>query len=420
MNTAKNEINSTSDPSSESVFWQFLELLYQWKKLVFWITGICTIISLLIAFLLPKEYKSIATVVPSRKDNMMGMLGAVGSSLGKIAKDLSPLIGGKGSMGGEGYNYMSILNSRTAMENVVNKFNLMEVYEIDDQSMEKTLKELRSKVNFDVDEFGGIQIIVRASSPILAADMANYFVELLNAMNGKLSIEDARNVRSVIEKRYYQNVKDLEFAEDSLKNFQERYGLFSPSEQAKATVTANAQLESQLWINEIKLGILENQMDEGSQEVTNLKQQLQEIKKKLRDINTSKDNSSNKNRSIIVPIEDIPDKTRQYLDLYRKVELQIRLMEFLYPMFEQAKLQEAKDASTVLVLDKAIPPEKKDSPKRMLIVLSGLLIGLFTSVLTLISIDRIIHFNPEPNTLKHKIYHIIIRLSRANRPAAKS
>lgn len=378
MSVSNAQFEDNNQPE-QSYFWLLVEMAYAWRHLAYWVVGITTVLSLIVALFLPNEYKATASVIPSRKDSLMGMFGATGATLGKLAKDLSPLIGGKASLAGEGYSYMAILNSRNAMERVVTKFNLIEKYEIENGSMEGAVKQLRANVSFDTDDFGAIQVTVYAKDPGLAADMANYLVAVLNELNGMLSGEDARNVRTIIEKRYVQNVKDLEQAEDSLKRFQEKYGLFSPSEQAKATISATAELESQMWLQEIKLGILENQMDESSQEVMNMKQQLNEIRKKLRGIYSG--GPAGKDVSVIVPIQEVPEKTRMYLDLYRHVELQVGLMQYLYPMYEQAKLQEAKDAPPVLVLDRAVPPERKARPIRSMVVMSGFVLGAIVSFL---------------------------------------
>jgi len=61
-----------------------------------------------------------------------------------------------------------------------------------------------------------------------------------------------------------------------------------------------------------------------------------------------------------------------YLRLYREVEIQSKLLELMLPVYEQAKFEEKKEKPSVLVLDIAVPAERKSWPKRLLIVfLSG-------------------------------------------------
>jgi uncharacterized protein involved in exopolysaccharide biosynthesis len=47
------------------------------------------------------------------------------------------------------------------------------------------------------------------------------------------------------------------------------------------------------------------------------------------------------------------------------------------PMYEQAKVEEQKSVPTVMVIDNAVPPQLKDSPKRSIIVIGIFLFALF-------------------------------------------
>ncbi|GAH55535.1 unnamed protein product, partial [marine sediment metagenome] len=55
------------------------------------------------------------------------------------------------------------------------------------------------------------------------------------------------------------------------------------------------------------------------------------------------------------------------------------LLEFLYPQYEQARLQEARDEPTLLALDYPQVPQRKAKPKRLLIVLAS---GLFSLMIS--------------------------------------
>ena len=60
----------------------------------------------------------------------------------------------------------------TAAETIVKEFDLMKVYEIDDKSMEKTLKALSENSAFSFDEDGRVVIEVWDTNPKRAAEMA--------------------------------------------------------------------------------------------------------------------------------------------------------------------------------------------------------------------------------------------------------
>ena len=69
------------------------------------------------------------------------------------------------------------------------------------------------------------------------------------------------------------------------------------------------------------------------------------------------------------------------LGLLRDVKYYETIFELLARQFEIAKIDEAKDASLIQVLDKAIEPERKSKPKRALIViLTGLVAGFLAVI----------------------------------------
>jgi uncharacterized protein involved in exopolysaccharide biosynthesis len=69
---------------------------------------------------------------------------------------------------------------------------------------------------------------------------------------------------------------------------------------------------------------------------------------------------------------------------YAKQLRDLKFNEVLYGLllqqYEAAKLDEAKNATIIQVIDKAVPPEKKVKPKRAMMVLLAGIIGFFLSV----------------------------------------
>jgi uncharacterized protein involved in exopolysaccharide biosynthesis len=62
----------------------------------------------------------------------------------------------------------------------------------------------------------------------------------------------------------------------------------------------------------------------------------------------------------------------------------VKYYEFLYELlakqYELAKIDEAKDATVIQVMDKAIEPDRRSKPKRVLIVFLITLLTLFVSI----------------------------------------
>lgn len=395
-----------------SIAWEFFELCYSWRKFIVIVTGTFTVLGVVLALVLPVEFEGVASVLPSKNTGLLGMLGGgAGSTVSKLAQQFAPLVGGSESQIGSGYSYLAILNSRDAMLKVVKKFDLVKVYSISDSSVDMAIKQLRSNVDFQIDKFGAVVVIVYDKSPVRAAAMANYFVDVLNRINGYLSSEDARNLRVVIQARYEKNVRDLQSAEDSMKVFQQKYGVFSLPEQAKASMMAGADLESQLLLAQVRLSVLQKQLTENSPEVETLMQQIDALKQKINDLRTGKGMAGNDNSGVLLPFKDMPARAMQYLNLYREIEIQSKLMEVIYPLYEQAKLEEARETPTVLVLDSAVPPVKKARPIRSLVVLSALFLGFVLSVIVVIFLENGRKKDAESGELQRKYRDFAIKVT---------
>ena len=78
---------------------------------------------------------------------------------------------------------------------------------------------------------------------------------------------------------------------------------------------------------------------------------------------------------MMLPFNEIPELSVEYIRLYRNVTLQEKILEFILPQYEQAKIQEAKDTPSIQILDKANYPIKKHRPKRALIVIFYCFLG---------------------------------------------
>lgn len=351
----------------------YLGVMYKWKNFILAVVILVTVVSVVISYLIPEKFKaSTVVVVPQGSDmglgGLTGLLGgksstaALGAKLFGISSSSEDLL-------------LGILNSRTSLVNVIEKYNLAEYYEVDDGNTDKILRSFAKDLAFSPNEWGMIEVEVINEDPVLAADIANYFVVLLDSLNRKINVEQATNNRLFIEKRYLQNVLDLKNAEDSLYTFQKKYGVFAVPEQLEAAVKASAELESQVVKQEIALLLMQEQFGKESQQAAMIAAELNLLKGKVMELKQS-DKLSNPS-NVFLPFKEVPSLTLQYFRYFREIEIQSTILEVVLPLYEQAKVEEQKSLPTVMVLDAAVPPKLKDSPKRMLIVLFGFFISFF-------------------------------------------
>ena len=110
---------------------------------------------------------------------------------------------------------------------------------------------------------------------------------------------------------------------------------------------------------------------------------MNEFRNRLNQLRTNNDSANN----LFFTLNDVPDLGLKYARLYREVMLQEKILEFLLPQYEQAKIQEAKDTPTVQVLDEAVIPVKRVKPKRAFFVLFCGALSLFVSICTILLIE---------------------------------
>jgi len=272
---------------------------------------------------------------------------------------------------------LGIINSRAALVNVINKFHLEKYYEVTDNNTDKILKAFKADISSDPNEYGMIEFSVINMNPTLSAKIANYLVSLVDSLNIKFNIQRATTNRIFIEKRYNKNLTDLHNAEEALYKFQKKYGIVAVPEQLEVSVKAAAEVETELIKKEMESYFVKQQFGENSPQYAGSLAEINLLKKKVEELKYS--NSLRANSNILFPFKEMPDIAIEYLRNYREVEIQQSVLEIIMPMYEQAKVEEQKSIPTVMVIDKAVPPQLKTSPHRAFIIL--LFVALATFIL---------------------------------------
>lgn len=375
------ENRSTSETTRENIstFVLMVDVITRWRRFIFWCVVGSVVISTAVAFLIPPKFKATASVFPAERADLFGAFGAL-EGVSSLVRSFSPARSlASLTRDPELDKFLAILNSGRVLSEVIEKFDLVKVYDITSYPMEKTTKELLSNVDFTVETEGNLTITVYDEDPQRAADMANFFVDALNRANTDLMVQNARDNRKFIEDRYKKNLQDLSAAEDSLRAFQKHYGIIAMPEQIEASVKAGAELAAQLALKEVELAVLERSLASDHPTVIGTRIEVEELRRKISDLNSGASIVEGEMR-LLVPFKKIPDLAIEYLRRYRDVEIQYKILQFITPLYEQAKVEVQRQTASVVVLDKAYPAERKSKPKRLLIILGGFLLGLLGSV----------------------------------------
>jgi len=347
-----------------------LVIFLKWKKQILFSTGIICIISIVLYFFVyDLIFFSYSTI---KSDPKASSIIGTGIEIPDIG-DLGDLDMTGGKSGKQLASYEKILTSRRCLEGLILKFNLMERDEY--RFMEDAIKDFaEEKLEIKTDKQSGIMTIgVYDKDPVLAKDMVEYLLHQLDIINIELSIQSAKNNRMFIETRFYNAKDDLTKSEDSLKSFQLIYGI-APDLQIKASAQSIFTLEAELKAEEVKLDVLKKILSADQPEVKTQEAKVNSLKSKIVEINTSTDLGD------FLRLGNSAQVAMSFLRLQRNVEIQTKIMTFLLPLYEQAKIEEKKETPTILILDKPVVAEKKKKPKRLtmvvLITFGGLVFSL--------------------------------------------
>jgi len=353
-----------------------LALIVKHKYFVFGFTLLSTLIAVIVAFLVLKnEYKSTVNVVPpQQQDGLQGAMSAISSTLRDIG--LSKLTGKSAS---DNYSFIVILMSRTVMDSIINEFDLINVYKVDDGLMSEARKELENNLEITYEKDGNYFISVWDKDPVRAAQIANRIVEIANNIAIRIFREEVKLNKENMEARLRNTDSTIKAIADTLQKFSKRTLLFSPTEQAKSITQALSDLKAE----EIKYDILYQYYKNIYGANDYLTQSIATIKEE-----TSKKVEQSKNLPGFAgnfAITDAAQEGIEFLRLYTEFETYSKVKAFLLPIVEQNRIDEVKNIKNLIVLDPATPADKKDRPKRSLII-AGTFLGSFFLVILLLAL----------------------------------
>lgn len=385
-----------------SMFNLMLILIKRKKFISFFTLFVCIISVVLYFFIFDLIFFSNATVkTPNKTSGIFGALQGLSEGIGDL-DDLSSMGGGKSSK--ELASYENIIISRRCLEEFVLKFNLMEREEY--RFIEDAIKDVReNKIKLDIDKPSStLSIGVYDKDPVLAKEMVDFLLEKLNSINIEINVLNAKNNREFIEKRYYQAKDDLTKAEDSLKSFQLVYGI-APDLQIKASAQSVFTLEAELKAEEVKLDVIKKILSSEEPEVKLQESKVNSLRSKISEIETSTDLND------FLRLGNSPQIAISFLRLQRDIEIQTKILSFVLPIYEQAKIEEKRETPTVLILDKPYVAERKTKPKRLTMTLVFTFVG-FVIAFSLSILYEIFEEHKSRNTIEYKK---VVELLRKNK-----
>jgi uncharacterized protein involved in exopolysaccharide biosynthesis len=364
------------------------------RKIIIRLTGTITFIVFIYLLLIsPRTYQAPVTILPPSEQNNMSGLGSILSG-----GDFTNLLTG-GIAQGNSQLYIEIIKSRTAAEYVVNKHNLIEFYDADDEYTAAEL--LRDNLLTELSKEGIITLSVNVSTgflPLLfgsdssdqfSATFSNSYVEALDKINREKISYKAKRAREYIEQQLITTKEMLETAEFSLMQFQQENKTISLPEQIQVAIESSAEIRAEIIKTEIEIGLLEPNLREENHLLISLKKKLSELNEEYKKFEIGTED-------YLIAFNDVPELSMEFAKLLREVKIQNEVYLLLQQQYYKEKIQENRDLPTIEILDEAVKPLNKYSPKTVYSTLLSLIFSfLFISLFFIIKENKIQMFKRE-------------------------
>ncbi|MBI9066430.1 MAG: hypothetical protein JEZ09_03990 [Salinivirgaceae bacterium] len=323
-------------------------VVFLWEKRIpiFTLSVIAAILSIIVSFQIDEKYKSEVVVFPTATGSVsQDLLSSSYSnkSLLKLGEDE------------EIDQLLQVLNSDIIRDLVIEKYNLMEHYEIADNEkykQTKLYKTFSENITFEPTKFLSVRIRVLDKNPQIAAEIANSISELIDTVMIGMQKEKAFEALSLVETEYFSIKSQIRLYEDSIKIIR-NLGI------------TDFYLQTERYSEALGLALVENNQ-----------KAINELQNKL--------NILNKYGGTYNQLKDI-------ISMLRSQE------RSLIGKYAEAKVDANQSLSKIYVVNKALVAEKKTYPVRSLIVILSTLSTFLLTILSLLIIDIIKKYRTNPS-----------------------
>jgi tyrosine-protein kinase Etk/Wzc len=351
-------------------------LLLEHKRFIGRFVLCAAVLGTVVAFLLPVRYEGKVVLLPPAQNSSIGsaLIGQLGN-LGALGS-LASLAGGGLGLKNPADMYVSLLTSRTVEDAMIHRFGLMQEYH--EKRMADTRKELEHRTTATAGiKDGLIRLTIEDRDPRRAAELANGYVEEFRKLSETLAITEAARRRLFFQQQVEESKNRLTTAEDAMTKTEQTTGVVEIGSQARALIESAAILRAQVAAKQVQIEGMRSFAAEDNPELVLAKQELAALQSQLQRIaGSDQDPGSDLNLSK----GRVTQAGMEYVRRFRDLKYQETVYELLAKEFEIAKLDEAREGSIIQVVDAAVPPDKRSSPHRVLVIIGSTILSVFVAV----------------------------------------
>jgi uncharacterized protein involved in exopolysaccharide biosynthesis len=300
------------------------------------------LLALGVSYLVPPTYTARTTFVPPQQSQ-----GGAASALASLGA-LTGLAGVAGGLKSPADQYVSLMQSVTVQDRIIEAFDLMQVYKT--KLGIEAREQLNERVRIVLGKKDGlISVEVDDRDPGRAAEIANRHVAELRRITAELALTEAQQRRVFFESQLDQARVRLAEAQRALQT--SGFNQSTLRAEPRAAAEGYARLRAELTASEVRLRVLRSRLADEAPEMVQQQSLVAALRAQLTKLESSADAK--------------PDS--DYLSRYREFKYQETLFELLSKQFELARVDESRDGTLIQVVDAAVTPERKSKPRRSVI-----------------------------------------------------
>ncbi|CAA0274270.1 inner membrane tyrosine autokinase [Acinetobacter baumannii] len=194
---------------------------------------------------------------------------------------------------------------------------------------------------------------------VLNAILATYSAQNIE----RRSAESAQTLK-FLDEQLPDLKKQLDDAERQFNKFRQQYNTVDVTKESELYLTQSITLETKKAELEQKQAEMAAKYTAEHPAMREINGQLTAINKQIGELNST--------------LKQLPDVQRQYLQLYREVEVKTQLYTALLNSYQQLRIAKAGEIGNVRIVDTAVEPIK---PKKLLVFILSVLAGGFIGTL---------------------------------------
>jgi tyrosine-protein kinase Etk/Wzc len=269
--------------------------------------------------------------------------------------------------------YVGLLSSRPVADAIIQRFGLQAAYRAGDMTTARM--RLAANTTLRSEKSGFIAVTVTDHDKKRAADIANAYADELRNLTKTLAVTEASQRRLFYEEQLSRTKEDVVAAEVAFQAVEQKKGLVQPDVQAKALIEGMAALHAQVAAKQVELHALRSYSTDSNPSVQIVENQLASLQAEA----TRLDQKNHSSRPADLGLQDVAGAQMDYLRASHELQYRQAIFDLLLKQYDAARLDEAKDAAVIQVVERAIPPDKRSSPHRTVIVLMFAVLGLLAS-----------------------------------------